>query len=81
MFLVFLPFFFLPERIWSKVKSLALQLISREERCPCYFHQQWVRVGYGGGEGEAVISVISGDAVHHFVNERLSLAVSVASCL
>lgn len=49
MFLSFLPFFFLPERILSKVKSLALQLISWEERCPCYFHQQWARVGYGRG--------------------------------
>lgn len=43
-------------------------------------------VGEGGiwgrrGRQHVLVGVISGDAVHHFVNERLSLVVSVASCL
>lgn len=37
--------------------------------------------GIGVGGQHVLVGVISGDAGYHFVNERLSLAVSMTSCL
>lgn len=89
VFLVFPSSLFLTNRILRKVESWVLQPVGSEGQRPCFFPSAvseggmlWKgKVAERRGRRHVTVGVISGDAVHHFVNERLSAAVSPTSCL
>lgn len=87
MFLFFPFALFLMDIIFKKSLELSFAACKLRGTLPVLFSlavsKDRVLQNGGGGRGKrcVTVGVISGDAVHHFVNERFSAAVSPTSCL